>query len=145
MEVGLFCYNSYMRTREVTAFLVGTAIFAVVPYFDPVLPDDWVNTMLPFLVGLGGAAAVGALVVLIAGRREAWRSAVASALAGAVISSLIYGIALKPLPGAGFDLGFMLSDALWVFVFSGPAALIGAVPVMLALDFTGFLRRRRAG
>ena len=134
-----------MRTRNLIAFLVGTAIFVVVPQYDPILPDDWTNTMLPVYVALGGPAAVGALVVLIAGHREAWLLAVASAFAGALLNlveSLAFGPPVLPGDFGAFNAVFEVLD---FFVFTGPPAAAGALLAGFALDMVGSLRQRRAG
>ena len=132
-----------MRSRSFVAFLVGTAIFVVAPQYDPILPDDWTNTMLPVYVALGGSAAVGALVVLIAGHRQAWRLAVASAFAGALLS-LAASLAFGPpvLPG-DFGMFNAVFEVLDFFVITGLPAAAGALLAGFALHMVGPLRRRR--
>lgn len=139
------CYYSDMRSRSFVALLVGTAIFLVAPQYDPILPDGWTNTMLPVWVALGGAAVVGALVVLIAGHREAWKLAVASAFAGALLSFAV-SLAFGPprLPG-DFGVFNAVFEVLYFFAFTGPAAAVGGLLVGFALTLVNLLRRGRVG
>ena len=134
-----------MRFRSYIAFLVGMSSFIVASQYDPILPDDWTSTMLPVWVALGGSAAVGALVALITGHREAWKLAMASAFAGALLSfaaSLAFG---PPLLPDDFGVANAVFEVLYFFAFTGPAAAVGALLVGFALDRVGSLRRRRTG
>ncbi len=145
---------SRVWSRDFVAFLVGTAVFFIVPLsdfvplFDPVLPDLNENTMLFFYVQSGWAAAVGAAVVLIAGRPAAWGAAVASALAGNVLWSLFYEVALAPPSQGGFGVVSAAENAVFVFLLPyGPAAAVGGALAAFALatagSLRGFARRRR--
>lgn len=135
--------------------MTGTAIFATVPLSDfvpflgPVLPDLSENTMGFFYFEFCWAAAAGALVVLIAGRRGAWWLAVTGALAGAIVMELVYEAFLEPPSWGGLDLGSALGDAFFLFLFPyGPSALLGALVSKLVLASAGLLRgllRRRQG
>ena len=121
-----------MSPRDIAAFVVGTAICAIAPNFDSVLPDAWVGSMLPLVVG---AALVGGLVVLLSGRRRMWWLGPACALVGA---------ALMISPGFGGDWGIAswAFTTLYTFVFSGPAAAVGALLAALALTVAPVLHGR---
>lgn len=124
----LSCYNCTMSRRDVAAFIVGTALFAIAPYFDSVLPDAWAASMLPVVVGMVGAALVGALVVLISGRGRMWWLGPACALVGAAVMAP-FGF------GGGTALGWA-ATTFYTFVFSGPAAAAGALLATLALTLS---------
>lgn len=124
-----------MNWRDVAAFVAGTAIFAVAPYFDSVLPDAWAASMLPVVVGMVGATLVGALVVLISGRRRMWWLGPACALVGAAV--------MAPLEfGGGTGIASWAATTLYTFVFSGPAAAAGALLTALALTLSPALHGR---
>ena len=131
-----------MSTRSLAAFAVGTAFFALAPFFDPVLPDDRHQNPLPVWIALGGAAVVGALIVLIAGDRRAWLLAVASAFVGALLS-LVHVAALgPPLLPDDFGVAYAASNLLYFFAFTGPPAALGGLASGLALDLGASLLRR---
>ena len=128
-----------MNFRALVAFLVGAALFAVVPYFDTQIPGQGERGELFLITGLG--VVVGATVALIAGHWRAWWLALLAAFAGAVASGVYYEIALEPPPTAGFDLGSVVFGAFFAFAFSFPFVLAGALAAGATLALRATLRR----
>jgi hypothetical protein len=131
-----------MSTRSLIAFVVGTALFALAPLFDPILPDDRPDAGLPVWIALVGAAAVGVLVVLIAGDLRAWLLAVAGAFVASLLS-LVHVAALgPPLLPEDFGVAYAASNVLYFFVLTGPLAAVGGLLAGAALALVATLRRR---
>lgn len=132
-----------MSTRGLVAFVVGTALFAFAPVFDPVLPADRPDAAAPLRLAFGGAVAVGAVVVLIAGDRRAWVLAPASAFVAALLS-LMHVVAPGPPPPLPVDFGlaYAASNVLYFFAFTGPLAALGGLAVGAASALASSLGRR---
>ena len=124
--------------------VVGAALFAFAPVFDPVLPADRPDAAAPLRFALGGSVAVGALVVLIAGDWRAWVLALASAFVAALLS-LVHVVAPGPPPPPlpeDFGLAYAASNVLYFFAFTGPPAALGGLAAGAALALTSSLGRR---
>jgi hypothetical protein len=130
--------------RDLSAFVVGAALFALAPVFDAVLPDDRPHAELPVRIALVGAVLVGALVVLIAGEPRAWLLALASAFVASLLS-LVHVVAPGPPPPLQEDFGWVYaaSGVLYFFAFTGPTAALGGLAAGLALNLVPPLRMRR--
>jgi hypothetical protein len=128
-----------MRNRWLIAFLVGAALFAVVPYFDTQIPGQGNRGELFLITGLG--VVVGATVALIAGHWRAWWLALLAAFAGALASGVYYEVALEPPPRDGLELGSVIFGALFAFTFAFPFVLVSALAVGAALALASALRR----
>lgn len=126
------------------AFLVGAAAFSLAPPFDPVLPGARPDDGPPVWAALGGAAGVGAVVVLIAGDRRAWLLAAAGAALGAILS-LVHVVAPGPptLYPADFGWAYAASGVLYFFAFTAPPAALGGLAAGLALDLRAARRSSR--
>ncbi len=129
-----------MRTRSLIAFLVGAALFAVVPYFDSEIPGE--GEMGEFFLTAVLGLVVGATVVLVAGCWRTWWLALASALTGAVAAQLYYEVALEPPSTDGFEPGSVVFGAFFTFVYSFPFVLVGALVAEAALALVSLLRQR---
>lgn len=115
-----FCYYRDMSLRLVAAFAAGTLLFAVLPRFADPMTAQGDEVGRAYLLGFGGAALVGAVVVLIAGR--AW-AALLGGLLCPLTGTLAYTVLfLLPLFGAE------LSPALVLLTFAQllPFAAVGA-------------------
>ncbi len=116
-----------MRTRSLIAFLVGAALFAVVPYFDSEIPGE--GEMGEFFLTIVLGLVVGATVVLVAGSeaRRAWLLALLAAFAGALAGQLYYEVALEPPPREGFEAGSVVFGTFFAFAYSFPFVLVSAL------------------
>ncbi len=128
-----------MNPRAPIAFLVGAILFAVVPYFDSEIPGQGERGELLISVVLG--LVVGATVVLIAGRWEAWWLALLAALAGALAGQAYYEVALEPLPRNGFEFVSVAYGAFYTFAFSFPFVLASALVASATLALASALKR----
>ena len=135
-----------MSTRSLVAFAVGTALFALAPLFDPVLPDDRPDTGLPVWIALVGAVAVGVLVVLIAGSeaRRAWLLAVASAFVASLLSLVHVAAPGPPLFPEDFGVVYAATNVLYFFAFTASLAAVGGLLARVALALVPPLRLRRS-
>ena len=123
---------------------MGAALFVLAPPFRYVLPVHRPDSGHQAWFALLGAAAVGALVAAIAGRRRGWLVAAASALVGTLLS-----LARAAAPGPPFypeylGWAYAASGMLYFFAFTFPPAALGALAAELALDLLpkGRFRRR---
>jgi hypothetical protein len=128
-----------MNPRTPIAFLVGAILFAVVPYFDSEIPGQGESGELLISVVLG--LVVGATVVLVAGRWEAWWLALPAALAGALAGQAYYEVALEPLPRDGFEFVSVAYGAFYTFALSFPFVLASALVASATLALASALRR----
>jgi len=133
-----------MSTRSLVAFVVGAAVFSLEPLFDSVLPDDRPDAGNPVWIALGGAAAVGALVALIAGDPRAWLLAAAGALVGALLSLVHVAASGPPFYPDDSGAAYAASGVLYFFAFTGPPAALGGLAAGLAFDLLGDRIRRHS-
>jgi hypothetical protein len=133
-----------MSTKRLLAFAVGTALFTLAPLFDPILPDDRPDAVLPVWSALVGAVAVGVLVVLIAGSeaRRAWLLAVASAFVASLLSLVHVAAPGPPLLPSDFGVAYAASNVLYFFALTGPLAAVGGLLAGAALTLVPNLRVR---
>lgn len=134
-----------MSSRAIGAFIMGTVVFAIAPYFDYLLPVEEPLSPIPVVVGLFGAVAVGALVFSLGRERWLWWLAPASALAGALIGNIFFEIFLQPPPRNGFELGAVLFGTFSEFLLTGLAATVGALLARSVLALTTSRGRRPRG
>ncbi len=84
---------------------------------------------------------MGATVVLVAGRWEAWWLAVLAALAGALAGQAYYEVALEPLPRNGFEFVSAAYGVFYTFALSSPFVLASALVASATLGLASALRR----
>ena len=122
--------------RLLIAFSVGAALFAALPVIAYPVAAEGDDLGRSFLLGFGGAAAIGAAVVLVAGRPLA---AVLGGFLCPLVGSLVYAaLVLVPRFGSG------LSPALVWLTFPQflPSAALGALSGLAVLALSARLGRR---
>ena len=128
-----------MCIRLLIAVIVGAGLFAALAlYAQPLSPEGPLDFRLITLIGLGGALAIGAVVVIIAGHQRWWW--LGGALSPFVGTVLYLRVSVAPLGG---ELGEDALSPLMIMLICSqylPTAIAGALAAGYVLGQAARLR-----